>query len=126
MPKRLPFIAVVAIHARNNASHLRCSAKISLARGTGHGRAANTVQVLQGFEELPEVQRDFEELPEAAVPQLRDSLLALLLKYAKGQCTIGFRRIPAVVLGSRVTCCATTATFLWYSWSKQALKKAPM
>eukprot|EP00200_Dunaliella_tertiolecta_P006984 CAMPEP_0202382050 /NCGR_PEP_ID=MMETSP1127-20130417/40683_1 /ASSEMBLY_ACC=CAM_ASM_000462 /TAXON_ID=3047 /ORGANISM="Dunaliella tertiolecta, Strain CCMP1320" /LENGTH=1111 /DNA_ID=CAMNT_0048981157 /DNA_START=70 /DNA_END=3405 /DNA_ORIENTATION=+ len=29
------------------------------------------------------VQRDFEELPEAAVPQLRDSLLALLLKYAK-------------------------------------------
>jgi len=30
-----------------------------------------------------QVQRDFEELPESAVPQLRDSLLTLLLKYAK-------------------------------------------
>jgi hypothetical protein len=31
----------------------------------------------------PQVQRDFEELPQDAVISLRESLMALLIKYAK-------------------------------------------
>lgn len=34
---------------------------------------------------LLQVQRDYEELPSDSVPQLRDSLLALLIRFGKGQ-----------------------------------------
>ena len=35
-----------------------------------------------------QIQRDFEELPDAAVPQLRDSLLRLLIKYGGSNAAI--------------------------------------
>lgn len=39
----------------------------------------------EGCTHTMQVQRDYEELPAESVPQLRDSLLALLIKFGKGQ-----------------------------------------